>query len=298
MKTNHQQHSTIDYDSTCSDAWVMYYANLAKKAMLTEVNLTPKPGLVDRINNGAHHDMTLADFYASADAIFPWLIEFIHQGAKTYLLTPIAVLPTLRSIGIACEKAMYAATGNVNTHKGSIFSLGLLCTAIGRLKASKQPILAKRLCHEVSLMCQGIVERELKNNNSYTTAGQRLYQRYGLTGARGQAESGYDVIINHILPEYTLMLLQGYSEQQALHQALLRLIVLTNDTNVVSRGGMTALTWLKTQANNILLSDCIKQNHYAECINQLDKHCIERNLSPGGCADLLILTWFLYHLDT
>lgn len=276
--------------------WVEHYVYLAKQALLTEVNLTPKPGLVDRINNGAHKDMTLSDFYASADAITPWLAEFIHQGAKTHCLIAPDVLPTLRHIGIKCEQAMYAATGNVNTHKGSIFSLGLICTAIGRLKANNQSINAKTLCSEVASMCKGIVERELNNNNNYITAGQRLFQSYGMTGARGEAESGYKIIINHILPEYKLTLAQGYSEQQALHQALLRLIVLTNDTNVVSRGGIDALNWLKKQANAILLSDCIKQGDYLEYIIQLDQHCIERNLSPGGCADLLILTWFLKHI--
>lgn len=288
--------STNNCGMLMSTKWVEHYVHLAKQALLTEVNLTPKPGLVDRINNGAHKDMTLSDFYASADAIAPWLAEFIYQGAKTHDLNALDVLPTLRHIGIKCEQAMYAATGNVNTHKGSIFSLGLICTAIGRLKANKQSLSAKMLCGEVAHMCKGIVERELTNNNNYITAGQRLFQSFGMTGARGEAESGYEIIINHILPEYQLTLAQGYSEQQALHQALLRLIVLTDDTNVVSRGGIDGLNWLKKQANTILLSERIKQDNYLECLVHLDLCCIERNLSPGGCADLLILTWFLYHI--
>lgn len=297
MKNNPIQKISTNHHSTILPTkWVEHYVHLAKQALLTEVNLTPKPGLVDRINNGAHKDMTLSDFYASADAIAPWLAEFIYQGAKTHYLLPSDVLPTLRHIGIKCEQAMYAATGNVNTHKGSIFSLGLICTAIGRLKVNNQSINAKSLCSEVARMCNGIVKRELNNTNNYITAGQRLFQSLGMTGARGEAESGYAIVINHILPEYKLTLAQGYSEQQALHQALLRLIVLTNDTNVVSRGGIDALKWLKKQADTILLSDCIKQGDYLECIVRLDQSCIERNISPGGCADLLILTWFLYHI--
>ncbi|EHW0265179.1 triphosphoribosyl-dephospho-CoA synthase, partial [Salmonella enterica subsp. enterica serovar Derby] len=120
------------------DAW----ADLAWRAMLTEVNLSPKPGLVDRLNCGAHKDMALADFHRSAEAIRHWLPRFMEYGASCTRLPPESVLAGLRPLGMACEAAMFRATAGVNTHKGSIFSLGLLCAAIGRLYQLRQPIAA------------------------------------------------------------------------------------------------------------------------------------------------------------
>lgn len=122
------------------------YALLGWRAMLTEVNLSPKPGLVDRINCGAHKDMALEDFHRSALAIQGWLPRFIEFGACSAEMAPEAVLHGLRPIGMACEGDMFRATAGVNTHKGSIFSLGLLCAAIGRLLQLNQPVTPTTVC--------------------------------------------------------------------------------------------------------------------------------------------------------
>lgn len=155
------------------DAW----ADLAWRAMLTEVNLSPKPGLVDRLNCGAHKDMALADFHRSAEAIRHWLPRFMEYGASCTRLPPESVLAGLRPLGMACEAAMFRATAGVNTHKGSIFSLGLLCAAIGRLYQLRQPIAAETLCATAADFCRGLTTRELRQNNLQLTAGQRLYQQ-------------------------------------------------------------------------------------------------------------------------
>ncbi|HBP8162062.1 TPA: triphosphoribosyl-dephospho-CoA synthase, partial [Salmonella enterica subsp. enterica serovar Typhimurium] len=134
------------------DVW----ADLAWRAMLTEVNLSPKPGLVDRLNCGAHKDMALADFHRSAEAIRHWLPRFMEYGASCTRLPPESVLAGLRPLGMACEAAMFRATAGVNTHKGSIFSLGLLCAAIGRLYQLRQPIAAETLCATAADFCRGL----------------------------------------------------------------------------------------------------------------------------------------------
>lgn len=115
-------------------------ATLGWRAMLAEVNLTPKPGLVDRHNSGAHRDMAHSDFVRSADAIAPWLARFVEYGADSAALDGGSVLPGLRALGVACETDMFRATAGVNTHKGSIFSLGLLCAAAGRSHQRGQPL--------------------------------------------------------------------------------------------------------------------------------------------------------------
>lgn len=146
------------------------YALLGWRAMLTEVNLSPKPGLVDRINCGAHKDMALEDFHRSALAIQGWLPRFIEFGACSAEMAPEAVLNGLRPIGMACEGDMFRATAGVNTHKGSIFSLGLLCAAIGRLLQLNQPVTPTTVCSTAASFCRGLTDRELRTNNSRLTA--------------------------------------------------------------------------------------------------------------------------------
>ncbi|MBJ9142901.1 triphosphoribosyl-dephospho-CoA synthase CitG [Citrobacter braakii] len=273
------------------------YATLAWRAMLTEVNLSPKPGLVDRINNGAHKDMALEDFHRSAEAIQAWLPRFIEYGAFSAQLSPEDVLKGLRPLGMACEADMFRATEGVNTHKGSIFSLGLLCAAIGRLHQLQLTVTAETLCSTVATFCRGLTERELRQNNQQLTAGQRLYQQLGLSGARGEAEAGYPLVIQHALPHYRALLTQGRDPELALLDTLLLLISINGDTNVASRGGAEGLRWLQQQATTLLQQGGIRTPADLEYLRQFDQQCIERNLSPGGCADLLIVTWFLAQIS-
>ena len=269
------------------------YALLGWRAMLTEVNLSPKPGLVDRINCGAHKDMALEDFHRSALAIQGWLPRFIEFGACSAEMAPEAVLHGLRPIGMAREGDMFRATAGVNTHKGSIFSLGLLCAAIGRLLQLNQPVTPTTVCSTAASFCRGLTDRELRTNNSQLTAGQRLYQQLGLTGARGEAEAGYPLVINHALPHYLTLLDQGLDPELALLDTLLLLMAINGDTNVASRGGEGGLRWLQREAQTLLQKGGIRTPADLDYLRQFDRECIERNLSPGGSADLLILTWFL-----
>lgn len=269
------------------------WAELAYQALLHEVNLTPKPGLVDRANNGAHRDMTLQHFYRSAEAIEPWFTRFITEGEESYQRPAGEILRRLRPLGLGCENAMFTATGGVNTHKGTVFSMGLLCCALGRLHRQGRAINAAALGHEVALFCQGLVERELNSAPvlSQQTAGQQLFHLHGLTGARGEAQSGFATVLTLSLPFYRRMTGQGKNQQQALSQTLLLLMSLNADTNVVSRGGMSGLTWLQRRAREVLRA--CWQKSPAPLLQQFDEQCISRHLSPGGSADLLILTWFL-----
>ncbi len=283
-------------DFTQQSDFIKHYGSLAYQAMLAEVNLTPKPGLVDRINCGAHKDMALLDFYHSADAIAPWLPRFIEHGIHHCDVHGQMALNGLRPLGKACENSMFNATGGVNTHKGSVFSLGLVCCALGRLKARIEPINAEAICQEVANLCCGLTERELRQSNPQQTAGQRLYYHHGLTGARGEAESGFATVLTHALPAYQRLLAKGAQPDHALLHTLLILMSVNRDTNVVSRGGMAGLQWLQHQANEILSSLSpagMREPLSLWRVRIFDAQCIARNLSPGGSADLLILTWFL-----
>ncbi|HII2081413.1 TPA: citrate lyase subunit alpha [Escherichia coli] len=245
------------------------------------------PTLVDNvltcITPGSSVDILVTDHGIAVNPARPELAERLQE----------AVLHGLRPIGMACEGDMFRATAGVNTHKGSIFSLGLLCAAIGRLLQLNQPVTPTTVCSTAASFCRGLTDRELRTNNSQLTAGQRLYQQLGLTGARGEAEAGYPLVINHALPHYLTLLDQGLDPELALLDTLLLLMAINGDTNVASRGGEGGLRWLQREAQTLLQKGGIRTPADLDYLRQFDRECIERNLSPGGSADLLILTWFL-----
>ncbi|MBU4686191.1 triphosphoribosyl-dephospho-CoA synthase, partial [Cedecea davisae] len=175
----------------------------------------------------------------------------------------------------------YQATGGVNTHKGGVFSLGLLSTAAGRLLGQGEKLTAAKLCAAVGEMCSGLVERELVMARKAATVGERLYQQFGLTGARGEAESGFLTVRQHVLPYWH----QEADPQRRLLNAMLRLMAVNPDTNLASRGGLTGLRYVQRYAARLL-----KQGWTTEDLQQMDSELMARNLSPGGSADLLAVS--------
>ncbi|MBA0166431.1 triphosphoribosyl-dephospho-CoA synthase CitG [Pectobacterium sp. CFBP8739] len=259
-------------------------------ALAMEVMLTPKPGLVDRANNGAHRDMDVALFQTSIQAISPWFRRFTEAGYQ-HANTPLAqLLSQVRPIGIACEQAMLSATKGVNTHKGGIFAFGLLCTAAGWLAGRGEPVTQRSLCDSVAAMSLDLVRNELETCVGATTAGEHLYQRHGLTGARGEAASGFNTVCQYALPALQQAIAAGADDETALLHTLLVLMAHNPDTNVVSRGGMDGLVFVQNYAQKLLVGPLDRQ-----ALIKMDDALIARNLSPGGSADLLALTWLLYH---
>ncbi|QIX95292.1 triphosphoribosyl-dephospho-CoA synthase CitG [Cedecea sp. FDAARGOS_727] len=254
---------------------------LVRQALLDEVWLTPKPGLVDSVNNGSHRDMDLPMFLRSIAAISPWFGTFHALGLEHAGRGSGEMLRLIRPAGIACEQAMYQATDGVNTHKGGVFSLGLLSTAAGRLLGQGEKLTAAKLCATVGEMCSGLVERELVMARKAATVGERLYQQFGLTGARGEAESGFLTVRQHVLPYWH----QEADAQRRLLNAMLRLMAVNPDTNLASRGGLTGLRYVQRYAARLLT-----QGWTTEDLQQMDSELMARNLSPGGSADLLAVS--------
>ena len=266
----------------------------AYQALLKEVMLTPKPGLVDQRNSGAHRDMNLQMFLDSAGALAPWFARFVEIGATGPRLGyPGELLSRVRSAGLRCEAAMFKVTGGVNTHKGAIFSLGLLCSAAGLVIARGDRVSRSAICAEVAVMCTGLVERELVRSGRSRTAGERIFTQHGLTGARGEAESGYATVRATALPAYDALRCDGISEDLALLQTLLELLAANGDTNLVSRGGLPGLQYVQRWAADLLAAGGALASDGLGRLAAFDDDLIARNLSPSGSADLLAVTWFL-----
>lgn len=268
-------------------------ADLAVQSLLDEVNTTPKPGLVDRRNNGSHRDMTHRHFCDSAKALRPYFAECVQIGAKTASLPPEETFSLLRQAGIRAEKAMYEATGGVNTHKGIIYTMGVLCGSIGRFWSPETPIAPREeLLAECSQIVRSSVQKDFASAKGQT-AGEQLYLHCGLRGIRGQVADGLPAVAHISLQVYEKGLSHGLASNDAGAVALLHLIANVEDTNLYNRGGIEGATWAAEAANALL-----KKTAYpnVEQIEALDDAFIRHNLSPGGCADLLAVTYFLQKL--
>ncbi len=273
--------------------------DLAYHSMLVEVNLTPKPGLVDVTSNGSHSDMDITTFEKSADAIKPYLTQFVRAGYEHKLEDLSSLLIHLRPIGISCERQMFIATDGINTHKGMIFSLGLVCGVVGWLAGNNRSIYSEAISESVALMTRGITQKELElNQSAAVSSGEKLYQDHGLTGIRGEAESGYATIIKHGLPSYEKAINLGHSHEQALWQSLLSLMSINSDTNVVARGGLEGLFYVQTYSRRLISQGGSSNSNIEALLVEFDEQLIQRNISPGGSADLLAVTWLLAQINT
>lgn len=267
-------------------------ASLTVRALLYEVAVTPKPGLVDRHNNGSHWDMDMYTFMRSAAALWPYFAECARIGRESREAPAPETFAALRFPGKLAEGEMLRATGGVNTHKGAIFTLGVVCGALGRLNEAHWRDPAAVLS-EIAAMTQG-VERELQSQEERTpTAGERFYRACGVTGVRGQAAQGFPTVRDYGLPALEAGLAAGKSEDEAGAAALLTILAHTPDTNMLSRGGIALAEEKRAALQSLLQSDPWPDS---ETLAGLDREYIAENLSPGGSADLLALCWLLHFL--
>lgn len=270
-----------------------YFAQTAVESLIMEVNTTPKPGLVDCANNGSHNDMNIDTFIQSAKSLNPYFEKCVRLGQQTQEKTAPEVFPLLKQAGIEAEKDMLAATNGVNTHKGIIYSMGIICGAIGRLWTADAPLKnTDSIFKESMKISQDAVKSDLLNAKG-STSGERLYIEKGIKGIRGEVASGFKSIKNISLPTYKKALYDGLSHNDSGVVSLLHLIANVKDTNLYSRGGEDGTIFAQEYVKRLL--DKYQYPPKKE-IEKADDEFIKRNLSPGGCADLLAITYFIYKI--
>ena len=261
-------------------AFARKIAQCAQRALLYEAITTPKPGLVDCLNNGAHQDMDLFSFTASASVLGRYFEDCVRLGQRGENLAQ------LQHAGILAEEAMLEAAG-ANTHKGAIFALGILCCALGRCgeSAEMHTVLA-----EAATIGQSFLQDMAKGDQA-VTGGERQYRQYGLTGARGEAATGFRTVAEIALPALEAALARGASANEAGLATLLRLMATVMDSNIIRRAGMEGQQWVTQQAAKLL-----HEGYTQDDLCALDAEMIRRNISPGGSADLLAVAWFLHFI--
>ena len=271
-------------------------ARLAVRALLYEVTTTPKPGLVDRRNSGSHKDMDVFTFMDSAAALYPYFEACAQTGRETAEQPAPETFAALRPLGCEAEGEMLDATGGVNTHKGAVFSVGIVCAALGRLDRSLWAE-AARVLAEVSAMTAGLTEKDFAGvtAENAATVGQKLYIQYGITGVRGQVEAGLPAVLNVGLPVLEEGLAKGYDFDRVGGGALLAILANSTDTNIIARSSRERQLALTEELKALLV-----QTPYPDkdALAALDDRFIAENLSPGGSADLLALTWLLHFVTT
>lgn len=235
---------------------------MAENALLAEVHFTPKPGLVDEANNGAHRDMDVPLFERSAHALRPCFEEFVRLGIQG--ASPAA----LQQAGVRAEQAMFAATGGVNTHKGAIYSGALLLHAAGRLLSGEE----EGDLYELAAQTAAAIPAPTG------THGAAVRAQCG--GIRTEAVSGYPTA------QAVLRQLRQSGPLDALLLSMSRL----DDSTLWHRGGAEGAQLVRSRAADILAAPASEREARTR---RLDMELIERNLSPGGSADLLAMAFFL-----
>lgn len=273
-----------DYSPSSSEM----LTELAYQALIAEAEATPKPGLVDRANSGAHTDMNIRTFRVSAAVIRPYFLAFAERSEHECDLPVGACFAGIRTIGKDAESAMLLSTGGVNTHKGAIFSLGILVYTCARLIASGAICTPERACATAKELVAGI-EDELKDP-AIDTHGARVFRKYGTTGIRGEAAKGFPGVLACALPAIRRT---DLTQNDRILLALMQLIANVDDTNVLVRTGMEGAAYAKSAAKSLLATHTPGSEGFIPAMIALDADFTARNISPGGCADLVSAAWFL-----
>jgi triphosphoribosyl-dephospho-CoA synthase CitG len=266
-----------------------FCASRAKEAMIEEVMLTPKPGLVDQNNNGSHDDMNIKTFFKSIDAIEKFLKPFVQTGVM-YCITSTKCFNELRNIGCNCEEAMFKATKGVNTHKGMIFSLAVILGAHGQLLGQHKKTSPKNLHEQIKKLCHGLVQKDLTSVSNNPTSGEEFYLACKDGGIRQEAQNGYPTLFYHSLPTYKKYL--QFGKKTALHVSLIVLMQNLQDSTLWARDKKSGLKYVQNYAKSFRFDP----KGVEPFLKQMDEALILRNLSPGGSADLLAMTYLVHEL--
>lgn len=268
---NHSLDELLKYlKQTVENELVKIIRNLCDKAIMEELNIHPKFGLVTPYSNGSHKDMNYKLMIKAKNAILDSLSEMFLVGYKGHDLKEI--FRRNRIVGLEAERKMYEATNNVNAYKGLIFDLGLVLSAAGYILGNSNN--ENSIFDVIRTMTVGLTD-ELKIGNE--TFGKVAYQSYKVDGARGEAERGF--------PNVQYLLNNNMSNMES----LIYLISNSDDTVLLKRCG----SFEKYQEIKGVFQNMSTEKDKVECLT--DK-CIEMNLSFGGAADLLIVYLFIKEL--
>lgn len=259
-------------------------AQQATQALIDEARLSPKPGLVDSRGSGAHQDLTLALMECSANS----LTSTFHALALHSFQRPadVALRQEVGRLGREGEALMMAATGGVNTHRGAIWAMGLLVSAVAMQPEAASPQAIAGRAAKLAALPDAFSPKSFSK-------GSHAVQRYQVAGAREEAEGGFPHILELALPQLRSSRENGATESQSQLNALLAVMTRLTDTCVLSRGGLPALRAMHAGSRAVLNAGGTQTAAGRRHLQALEIRMLSDNASPGGAADLLAATLFL-----
>lgn len=290
----------MDLDNyTCKlspfDADLQKVGQYLTQAILLEVSTHPKPGLVTRLSNGAHKDMSIFTFMMSS-AVLSKAFNDLQDIGQAHRGTLAELFCKLRSYGVGAEAELLRVTKGVNTQRGILFAGGIVSAVSGY--AMNMGLSRDALLPMIKEMAAGLVARELKNlDHAAMTAGEKLYYKYGITGIRGEVENGFPSVVNYGLPALEDAFNKGATINDALVHALISLMTVVEDSNVIWRTDYDTLLEVQRIAENILSLGSVFTEKGRMAIAETERYFLQRHISPGGSADLLSVTITLYLLE-
>lgn len=264
--------------------------SLATKSMILEVASYPSFGLVNSKNNGSHKDMDLFTFIDSTYAIRNGLVEMVKIGYSNLNYTQI--FKNLRRIGKTTEKEMFLSTKGVNTHKGMIFLMGITVSAVAKTLYEKKDF--SNVSKIIKDMTKNILDDFKNIDLKNMTHGERLYIQNGFTGIRGEISSGLDIIFNGSLEVFTQIYEKNKDINKSATHTLIYLMTRVMDSTIVYRHDIETLYRVQNEMQEIYNNI---NNISQENLQNLEKRYMSENISPGGSADLLAITIFLYEIS-
>lgn len=267
-----------------------YLADSAVKALIKEVFLTPKPGLVDFLQQGSHKDLSYGLMVESANSLYPCFLEMAEVSYGELVSTSLR--KKLSEIGIAGENKMKQVTKGVNTHKGAIWIIGLFVASTAMLDMNK-----RKSAQDILDTAGSLAKVPLEFCTDLITNGSHASQTYGVIGARGEAEACFPNISKVGLPAFHKIFKKIGVKRIGYLQCLLYIMQSLDDTCVLHRSGIDGLSYVKQTAHEIIELGGYETTEGIRQINIFNKNLIGKNITSGGAADLLAGIIYLTELE-
>lgn len=260
----------------------------ATLALHDELALAPKPGLVSFVDTGSHDDMDAHTFMRSLFALRGYFVRIAGLGAAG------APFGDLEACGVQAEQRMLAATGGINTHRGAIFLLGLLCAAAGAVQAERRVLTAAALRDAVCVRWGDALA--VRCARPSRLPGGIAARRYGLRSASQEAALGFPVLFETVVPAWDAACAQGLAGERLRLQVFFATLAVLDDSNLAHRGGLAGLHFARQRARDFLARGGAARPDALADARAIHREFVARRLSPGGCADLLAAACWLQRL--
>ncbi|MCE0492792.1 triphosphoribosyl-dephospho-CoA synthase [Vibrio salinus] len=265
--------------------------NMAYHAIMLEIHLTPKAGLIDCSSESIQEKIDIDTSIASANVLRTYMKEFVQTGMEMKHKEAWHLFPALQEVGLKAEKDVLKAASGKISQRGMIFTLGLICGAVGWLFGRKRSFDAVQIRRVITFCCAPLTAGQ----QGSSVTGNSCYKK--VSGVQTEAAQGYPTIFHHALPAYEKSIEAGQSEEQALSKTLLVLMANSHDTSIIKQGGLEGLAYVQDYAFDMLLHPSTTDVEFEKKILAFDRELKQKKLCPEGSAVLLAATWLLAQLN-